>query len=168
MRVHACVRECVCVCVCFHYPLLCVCTWVGEIQSANSSMGNHTWPHVTSFPPFIFIHLIAWAHCALFFRFVDFLDKYQWHNSAGALCQFLQLQYILTWAHCALFFRFVDFLDKYQWHNSAGALCQFLQLQYILTILNGNVSDLLKEDTVTSWTKPCHHIWAQSLHADES
>ncbi len=28
--------ESVCVCVCVHYSLLCVCTWMGEMQSTKS------------------------------------------------------------------------------------------------------------------------------------
>ncbi len=29
---------------------VCVCTWMGQIQSTNSEYGSLYWPHVTSFP----------------------------------------------------------------------------------------------------------------------
>ncbi len=45
---------CVCVCV-FHYSLLCVCTWMGEMQSTNSEYGSPylATSHLLSFLPFL-------------------------------------------------------------------------------------------------------------------
>ncbi len=44
----------VCVCV-FHYSLLCVCTWMGEMQSTNSEYGSPylATSHLLSFLPFL-------------------------------------------------------------------------------------------------------------------